>query len=606
MAKVTVYPGELVFHVASGTPLRELLIREGLMMDFPCGGKGLCNQCRVTIDPPTLSGQAGRKPLPEAERAAGVRLACRVEIEGDCTLTIPEGKSGPLWKDGEKAGEARLLAGRPLVRRVPVKLAPPSLDDQRADWERLREGLAAAGCRVGRPDPSSLEAISNDLRENGWQADAVMQEGIDPVAGAALLRLLPTGGGHVYGFAIDLGTTTVDVALHDLETGRQVARRVLLNRQAAFGADVISRAQAFAADRTAVREAAAESIREGARAILAEAGIPPAAVVRSVLVGNPIMVHILHDLDPRQLPLAPYIPVIGGLIERPPRELGFDFQRFGVVDTLSLVSAFVGADTMGMILALDLEHEPRTSLNIDIGTNGEMVLARRGEMVTTSTAAGPAFEGAQIACGMRALPGAVVSLDIEGSGELRVRTVGDLPARGICGSGLISAAASLLEAGVLEASGRLAEPGEVAVPALRERLVTVDGQKAFVLSGENRVWVTQKDIRELQLAKGAIRTGIDSLLAETGVPLEEVAVIRLAGNFGSGLVAREAMRIGLIPAIDPERVDVVGNAALRGAALALVSRDYRERAESVAGRCRFLELAGKPEFQMRFTESLLF
>ena len=469
---------------------------------------------------------------------------------------------------------------------------------------------------MSRPDLFLLEPFSRLLRENGWEVDALVQE--NGGSAARVLALLPRGRGQAYGFAIDLGTTTVDLALHDLESGRQVARRVLLNRQAAFGADVISRAQAFAADRAAVREAAAESIREGARAILEEAGLQPEAVVRSVLVGNPIMVHLLHDLDPRQLPLAPYIPVVSGLIERPPRELGFDFQRGGVVDTLPLVSAFVGADTMGMILALDLEHDPRTSLNIDIGTNGELVLAHRGELVTTSTAAGPAFEGAQIACGMRALPGAVVSVSIDGGGEVRapdsgapapevrLRTVGDLPPRGICGSGLISAAAALLEAGLLDVSGRLAEPGETAHPALRERLVTVDGQKAFVLSADNRIWVTQKDIRELQLAKGAIRTGIDSLLAETGVALEQVELIRLAGNFGSGLVAREAMRIGLIPAVDPERVDVVGNAALRGAALALVSRDYRDRAETVAGRCRFLELAGRPEFQMRFAESMLF
>ncbi len=603
MAKVTVFPGELVFHAAEGTPLRELLIREGLMMDFPCGGKGLCNQCRVTLSPPTRSGQAGRKPLPQSELDTGVRLACQAKIEGDCALTIPEGKSGPLWKEGERAEKGRLPAGRPLVRRAVVKLEPPTLEDQRADWERLQEGLAAAGVRVDRPDLGALEPISRRLRELEWQADAVLQE---DGRQALLLTVLPRGGERVYGFAIDLGTTTVDVALHDLETGRQVARRVLLNRQAAFGADVISRAQAFAADRVPVRAAALESIREGAQAILAEQGIDPSAVVRSVLVGNPIMVHILHDLDPRQLPLAPYIPMVSGLIERPPRELGFDFQRCGVVDTLSLVSAFVGADTMGMILALDLEHEPRTSLNIDIGTNGEIVLARRGQMVTTSTAAGPAFEGAQISCGMRALKGAVVSVAIDGSGGVRARTVGDLPARGICGSGLISAAAALLDAGILDASGRLKDPQEVADPALRERLVTVDGQKVFMIAPESRVWVSQRDIRELQLAKGAIRTGIDSLLAETGVALEEIDVIRLAGNFGSGLAPQEAVRIGLIPGIEPEKVDLVGNAALRGAALALVSRDYRDRAETVARKCRFLELASKPEFEMRFTGSLLF
>jgi uncharacterized 2Fe-2S/4Fe-4S cluster protein (DUF4445 family) len=599
MARITVFPGEVAFHAAEGTPLRELLIREGLMMDFPCGGKGLCGQCRVTLSPPTASGREGRRSLPAGEVAAGVRLACRTVVEGDCTVTLPEGKSGPLWKDAAHPQETHLLAGRPLVRRLPVRLAPPGLADQRPDWERLAAALAAAGAPVGRPDPRGLEPLSRLLRENGWAADAVLQED-------RLLRLLPAGQGRVYGFAIDLGTTTVDIALHDLESGRRTARRVLLNRQAAFGADVISRAQAFASSRGPVREAALQTIREGAWAILKEEGIEPEAVVRSVLVGNPIMVHILHDLDPQQLTLAPYIPLIGGPIERPPAELGFDFQRCGVVETLPLVSAFVGADTTGMILALDLEHDPLSSLNIDIGTNGEMVLAHDGAMIATSTAAGPAFEGAQIACGMRAVPGAVTSLSIGGNGEVTCRTMGDAPARGICGSGLISATAALLEAGILDASGRFREPQEIAHPALRERLVAADGQRAFLIAPESRVWVTQKDIRELQLAKGAIRTGIESLLQETSVALERIGVIRLAGNFGSGLDPREAMRIGLIPAVDPGRVDLVGNAALRGAALALVSKDYRDRARRLPERCRFLELAGKPEFQMRFAEAMLF
>jgi uncharacterized 2Fe-2S/4Fe-4S cluster protein (DUF4445 family) len=302
--------------------------------------------------------------------------------------------------------------------------------------------------------------------------------------------------------------------------------------------------------------------------------------------------------------MAPYIPLVSGVVRRPPEDFGWHFQRCGWVETLPLISAFVGADTVGMILALDLEHEQETTLSIDIGTNGEMVLAKAGELLSTSTAAGPAFEGAQIACGMRALEGAITGVAIRPGGELDLTVVGGGKPKGICGSGLISVIAELLEAGVLEDSGRLSEPEDVARPELAARLFRQEKILAFRLSED--VYITQRDIRELQLAKGAIRTGIDMLLDVTGVSLEGLARIRLAGNFGSGLDIRKTIRLGLIPPLPVERVDVVGNAALRGAALALVSKEYRERAARVHRSCRFLELAARPDFQMRFASSLFF
>jgi uncharacterized 2Fe-2S/4Fe-4S cluster protein (DUF4445 family) len=274
------------------------------------------------------------------------------------------------------------------------------------------------------------------------------------------------------------------------------------------------------------------------------------------------------------------------------------------VETLPLISAFVGADTVGMILALDLERESQTTLSIDIGTNGEMVLSKAGELLTTSTAAGPAFEGAQIACGMRALEGAVTGMRLAPDGELELAVVGGGRPKGICGSGLISAIAELLEAGLLEPSGRLKPPEEVERPELASRLFRQDKLLAFRLSPE--VYVTQRDIRELQLAKGAIRTGIDMLLDSAGLAPEDLASIRLAGNFGSGVDIRKTIRLGLIPGVPIEKVDVVGNAALRGAALALVSREYRDRALRVHRRCKFLELAARPDFQMRFASSMFF
>jgi uncharacterized 2Fe-2S/4Fe-4S cluster protein (DUF4445 family) len=405
---------------------------------------------------------------------------------------------------------------------------------------------------------------------------------------------------------VDLGTTTVDLALVDLESGERIARSAFLNGQVSFGADVISRAQSFHTDRVPVREAALRTIDEGARRMLEKAGIPPGRVVKTVVVGNPIMIHIFNGIDPLQLTRVPYVPLIAGSVRSAPRDFGWAFQECGYVETLPLVSAYVGADTIGMIVALDLEKERTTSLSIDIGTNGEMVLAQAGKLLATSTAAGPAFEGAEISCGMRALDGAIYNVTISSSGGLQLRVVGGGAPRGLCGTGLISGIAALLNLGLLDTTGRIVDSVDADPPALKERVFSLSGEPAFSLSEDREVYISQNDIRKLQLAKGAVRTGIETLLEVSGLNADRLDVLRLAGNFGAGLDAGAAMRIGLIPPMDLERVQVVGNAALRGAIMVLLSRDCRRKAQSAARNTSFVELGGKPEFQARFMDSMMF
>jgi uncharacterized 2Fe-2S/4Fe-4S cluster protein (DUF4445 family) len=596
MPTITIQPFGKALAAERGAPLRDLLQGAGILLDFPCGGKGICRQCRVTIDPPS---ESGKGKLSDAESAGGVRLACQTVIEGDCTVTIPEARmSGKVWKLGLRDSDIGTAIGGTL-RRIEVPLAAPSLDDQRSDWERLKAGLESRGIGAATPDAPSLERLSLLLRESGWAAEALCEEN-------DFLWLGASRGEHAHGFAVDLGTTTVDIALFDLETGRRLGRRAFLNGQVAFGADVISRAQSFHSEREPVRRAALETIDEGARTLLAEAGVKPGLVVKTVVVGNPIMLHILNGIDPWQLTSVPYIPVASCSLRSAPRELGWTFQKSGYVETLPLISAYVGADTIGMIVALDLEREAKSSLNIDIGTNGEMVLARQGKLLATSTAAGPAFEGAEISCGMRAFDGAIVAVSIGGGAELSLQVVGDSQPRGICGTGLISAIAALLDRGVIDETGRLLGSGEVADPGLAARVFPLGSELAFALSDDRRVYISQNDVRKLQLAKGAVRTGIDTLLDVTGMPCESLDAVRLAGNFGAGLDARAAMRIGLIPPMDLEKVEVVGNAALKGAILVLLSREQWRRSESAARNALFIELGGKPEFQARFAEAMMF
>jgi uncharacterized 2Fe-2S/4Fe-4S cluster protein (DUF4445 family) len=276
------------------------------------------------------------------------------------------------------------------------------------------------------------------------------------------------------------------------------------------------------------------------------------------------------------------------------------------VETLPLISAYVGADTIAMIVALDLQRETTTTLSIDIGTNGEMVLAKGGQLLATSTAAGPAFEGAEISCGMRALEGAIFGVGITEGGEISASVVGGGKPKGICGTGLIAGIAALLERGVIDATGRIVDAPEVDAPLLRDRLFTAGKEPAVALSEDRSVYISQGDIRKLQLAKGAVRTGIETLLEVSGLTVADLDNLRLAGNFGAGLDAASAMRIGLIPAMDLSRVQVVGNAALRGALMVLVSRESWRAARSAAAVARFVELGGKPEFQARFMDAIMF
>lgn len=597
MPTVTVAPLGRALPAVQGQPLRDLLQGAEISLDYPCGGKGSCRKCRVWIDPPPAS---GRGRLTDVESAGGIRLVCQTTVESDCTVTIPEERmSTKAWKQGLRDEDIATVIGSGSMRRVTVKVPPPTLDDQRADWERLSRALAGAGITAALPDPGGLESISRILRENDWTAEALCEE-------STFLWLDDGSAGRSYGFAVDLGTTTVDIALLDLESGTRLARKAFLNGQVAFGADVISRAQSFHTERGPVRAAALRTIEEGACQILAETGVQPSSVVKTIVVGNPIMIHILHGMDPYQLTHVPYVPVASSSLRSTPGSFGWTFQGHGYVETLPLVSAYVGADTVGMIVALALEEERKTTLSIDIGTNGEIVLARAGQMLATSTAAGPAFEGAQISCGMRALEGAIYSVAIADDGALTLRVVGDTAPKGICGTGLIAGIAQLLDRGVVNATGRILDPQEVAPPALAARIFSIGSEPAFALTDDRGVYISQNDIRRLQLAKGAVRTGIETLLDVSGVAVESLDALRLAGNFGAGLDAWSAMRIGLIPSMDFARVEVVGNAALRGAIMVLLSRESWRKAESAARNARFIELGGKPEFQARFIDAMMF
>jgi uncharacterized 2Fe-2S/4Fe-4S cluster protein (DUF4445 family) len=348
MLTVHVMPLGKAFSAAKGSLLRDILAREGILLDYPCGGRASCLKCRVAVDPPPASGKGNLK---EIETRDGVRLACQLMIVEDCTITLPHDRllrSAVVPAGGDNDFQA--VIGNATIHRVTVRLAKPSMQDQRADWERLSAALEEQGIHAHLPDTASLEKVPQTLRKTDWSVEALCEEN-------EFLWFTVGEGRRSCGFGVDLGTTTVDIALLDLETGDQLSRKTFLNRQVSFGADVISRAMSFHDDRTPVRAAALQTIEDGAREILAETGVLPDEVVKTMVVGNPIMIHIMNGIDPYHLTRVPYLPVTCRSLRGTPREFGWTFQEHGCVETLPLISAYVGADTIAMIVALDLGRE---------------------------------------------------------------------------------------------------------------------------------------------------------------------------------------------------------------------------------------------------------
>ncbi len=392
-------------------------------------------------------------------------------------------------------------------------------------------------------------------------------------------------GSHAYAAAFDIGTTTLVGFLLDGRTGQVLATASAMNPQAQYGADVIARIEAAMANEAPVlQNAILPKLRKLLQELATQGGISTREIELVSVVGNTAMHHLLLNIDPRPLVTPPYMPAIREALERPAAPL-LPIHPDGMLRILPNIAGFVGGDTVGCMTAVDFGKLEPLTLMIDIGTNGEMVLGNRDRRIACSTAAGPAFEGAKISMGMRGSPGAIDHVWIE-DGQLRCHTIGDLEARGICGSGLLDLVACLLDLEILDESGYLEE-------------------KRYCIPG-TVVTLTQKDIREVQLAKAAIRAGMELMCVHLGVTPEEIQSVLLAGAFGNYMDPRSACRIGMIPPALLERITPIGNAAGEGAKLCAVSAAAYEYSKKLAAETEFLELASKPEFQDCFVDALEF
>jgi len=592
-------PGKQV-EVPANATLLEAAKQAGLALTSSCGGAGRCGQCQVVIaagsvSPPTSD---ERNVLTELNLQRGLRLACSTHVQGDVRVSIPESTLG-AGQRLQLEGELGKLTLDPLIHACDVEVPAPTMQDPRSDLERLAGGIPPIPGHTIGADPAVVRQIAAAARASDWHLTAF-------VRGAEIVGV-DSAGSPAVGLAVDLGTTKIAASLVGLKDGQELALAGVLNPQIAYGEDVITRLVHACRDADGGHKLASV-VREALDDLLGElterAGVSRTQVADVCIVGNTAMTHLLAELPVRQLAGSPYVAATGDAIDVKAGDLDLTTAPGAYVHVLPCIGGFVGADHVAMILASRLDQTDHVALGIDIGTNTEICLAKPdGSLTSVSCASGPAFEGAHISGGMRAASGAIEAIELTSTG-LSLKTVDDAPPIGLCGSGILDGVAELRRWHLINERGRFDQ---------RHKRVR-EGQSGaeFLLvpadeSGSRcDVAITQSDINQVQLAKGAIRAGLEVLLESTDTALEEVEEVIIAGAFGSFLRVQSALDMGLLPRLPNARYRQVGNAALVGARWALVSGQARTRAQQIASHSSYLELTTYPKFKRRFALAMLF
>lgn len=605
--------------VKTGATLLEAARHLGVDIESTCGGAGTCGKCRVRVE----SGPDSVTPLTDTERqrlgpelvAQGLRLACQTRIAADAKIFVPEESRRAAQVVRKEAGD-RTVALDPAVRSLHISVTPPTLEDAAADSERALAALEDRhGLRGLSFDLGLLQRLPALVRKAGWDLTVCVWNSrtiIDVRAGDDARPIL--------GLALDIGTTTLAAYLVDLQTGEVVATGSAVNPQVTYGDDLIARLHHVARHPEAASDLQQVVIAEidglAARAT-EQMGASPADIIDVTVAANTAMHHLFLGLDTHHLRMAPFVPAVHAGLDLKASDLGLTFHPGCRLHALPIVAGFVGSDSVAAAIVEEPYEQDEVVLIIDIGTNGELVLGNRQRLLSTSCATGPAFEGSHIEFGMRAAAGAIERVRIDPSTlEVRFKVIGterwstdeppgEIGAKGICGSGIVEAAAEMFAAGIILPTGNLN-------PDIRhERLLFEDGRPhRFVIATAEEtslgrdITVSLKDIRALQLAKAALRAGADILARAYGVEKPDRVV--LAGAFGTYIDKEHALAIGMLPDCDLDRVSSVGNAAGDGARFALLSLKKRAEARRMADDTEFVELATDPDFQRLYVQAMAF
>jgi uncharacterized 2Fe-2S/4Fe-4S cluster protein (DUF4445 family) len=583
-----------------GESLLECAHRSGIDLVSLCGGKGTCGKCKIQIVDGDVSEplQKEQAQLSTMEISQGYRLACQTYAASNLVLNVPaESLSAPQRLQVEGVETPVSLA--PVIRTYDVSAPVPSLADIRGDDQRLFEALESQHTVVCTTiDEAVLRSFSPLLRSLNWKASVTVRD-------AEIIAVGPVHDRSL-GLAVDLGTTKIAGYLVDLETGVTLLAKGIMNPQISYGEDVIARivrAQRSPEDASTLQKKVLEAIATLSEELCREAlGIGSEEIKELVIVGNTAMHHLLLRLPVEQLARAPHVPAVNHAMDIKARSVELAVAPGAYIHLLPNIAGFVGGDHVAVLLAINAWEAEGPLLAIDIGTNTEISLAIRGEISSVSCASGPAFEGAHISCGMRAAPGAIEHVRMTGQ-DIQYHTIGGSKPAGICGSGIFDTLAQLVLNGLIDQGGRIKE----GPPRVRDN--QKKGREFVIVSEEERdgspaITITQEDVRELQLAKAAIRSGINILLQDRGISDGDINQVVVAGAFGSYLDVSSAIAIGMLPAIPLSRFSQVGNAAGAGAKVALVSEGKRREVQQLVRTIHYIELAEAPDFHMTFMHAL--
>lgn len=608
---VTQYNGTMEIRIASGRTvdvqagesLYKALKRNGVYLVASCGGKGACGKCRVrVIEGKTRSESAGK--LTRQEVGENLTLACKTHPEGDVVIEIPE-ESRLVIGDkiaGTKTmhllehilqADSRLS---PLVRSVVLQIAPPSIEDNISDLERIRKALLGMELDGVVFSHDFVANLAGTARSAEWAVSLSYSENLRAVT------LFPAAERKTFGCAVDIGTTTVVVYLIDLADGRLVDAGMTYNSQMRFGDDVITRI-VYATEGEGLqdlRNSVVNDINDLIQTISDKEGIPRDDIEAAVISGNTTMAHLFWGLDPASIREEPYVPTVNVFPEWDARTARLKVNPRAPLYTVPCVASYVGGDIVAGVMASGMHRNPEVALFMDIGTNGEIAIGNNEWLITAACSAGPCFEGSGIRHGMRATEGAIEAVSILPDGTAELSVIGNVKPRGVCGSGMIDAICELFLAGLVDQRGRFARDRKT------DRIRAGEEGPEFVLSlGEMRdIVLTEVDIENILRAKAAIYAGVSVLLKEVGLTLDIVERIYIAGGFGNYLDIGKAVLIGMLPDFRREKFVFLGNTSIAGAYLCLLSGGMRREAEEIAQRMTYVELSASRNFMDEYMSAL--
>jgi len=606
---LNVLPDDLWLKLRKGTTIWEALQKTDVELESDCGGLGKCGKCKIRVISSVRPPVSEEKELLDPEELRnGVRLACRVKIRKDLIIHTGESDEDPTFHQILKTGHRPTVDINPLINKRPVDLPPESGHDGLSDLDRIKGAMGIEYSDM-KASLHCLRFLTETMKKTENHGTAVLHENY------LMAWQNREQAKRVFGLVFDLGTSTLVGKLVNLLNGSEVAAISRLNSQSKYGSNVISRLQYIKENRNGLftlTDLLVKDLNLITQRLLEVEGLSHDNVFIAVAAGNTTMQHIFLNLDPLGIAGAPFSPVLTDGLILSAKDTGLRLHPEAMLYVMPAKSGYIGGDMISTILASSAaEQDDKIILGLDLGTNGEIFLGNRQKLLTCSAAAGPALEGAQISQGMIASSGAIESVRFNEE-KLHYQTIGNILPKGICGSGLVDLVAVLLHCGIIDSQGLILPPRENADDYLSSRVIKKSEVQAFLVaskeesSGNKPIYLTQKDVRELQLAKGAVGAGIQTLMDKMGIGIQDLDQIYLAGALGNFVNPFSAMRIGLLPKFDPDKIKSLGNAASKGAVMVLLSKTYWQMANELAKSIEHIELSTHLDFNQYFIENLNF